>query len=371
MIIFRQALSKVSPYTPGKPIEEVKRELGLKEISKLASNEIPFEPTYIKSAVLKEISKINRYPESGCFYLRKALAKKHKVDPDRIVFGNGSDELITLTIRALVEPGDEIIIGFPTFLIYEIQGNAQSAAIVKVPLKQHKYDLASILKVITPRTRAIFIANPDNPNGTYVTNSELNSFLEGVPINIAVYLDEAYFEFGPKDFPKSQAILKRYSNVIIARTFSKAYGLAGLRVGYAITTKDIAIGLNKIREPFNINRFAQVAAIAALKNKKFLSKVINHVAKEKKYLYSELNKLKLNYIKSATNFILIDFGENTEKLNQYLLSNGIIIRQLKGWGLPNFFRVTVGLKRENKKFIDCLTKYVGTGLRACPLKLKD
>ena len=361
---FKKGLSKISPYKPGKPIEEVKRALGLAEVYKLASNEIPFAPRYIRKAVLRELENINRYPESSCFYLRKVIAQKLGISGEQIVFGNGSDEIITLVVRAFIVRGDEVIVAYPTFLIYELQAKVEGARVVRVPLRDFRYDLEAMAEKITGKTKIIFIANPDNPTGTYVNQREIAEFLKRVPKNILVYLDEAYFEFAPEDFPKSLDILKKKSNIIVTRTFSKVYGLAGLRIGYGITTKDIANVLNRIREPFNINRFSQVSALAALENKLFLKKTLSYIGKEKEYLYAELKRLGLFFIESATNFILVDFKNNTKALYEYLLKRGVIIREMGSWGFKNFFRVTVGTSRENKKFVKNLENFLNKGRKA-------
>ncbi|MDD4954553.1 MAG: histidinol-phosphate transaminase [Candidatus Omnitrophica bacterium] len=362
-MIFKKGLDKITPYEPGKPIEEVKRALGLKEVYKLASNEIPFTPDYIRKAVSKEVKNINRYPEGSSFYLRKNLALKLKVKESQLVFGNGSDELITLILRATIEDNDEVIIGYPTFLVYEIQAAVCGAKIIKVPLYNLRYDLRSMAKRVTGKTKIIFIANPDNPTGTYVNQEEVRSFLKSIPKSVLVVFDEAYFEFAPSDFPKTFDFLKKRGNIVITRTFSKVYGLAGLRIGYAVTTEKIAGVLNKIREPFNINRFAQVAALAAVKNDKFMKATRTYVLREKGYLYRELKRLNVTFGKSATNFVLIDFKKDTGRLNNYLLKKGIIVRPLTGWGLKNYFRVTAGFHKENVKFIKCLASYLDGGLK--------
>jgi len=346
---------------PGKPIEELKRTLHLKDVCKLASNEIPFYPYYIKSAVIRELKNINRYPLGDCFYLRQVLAKKLKVKEEQLVFGNGSDELIVMALRAFASGYDEIIVGFPTFLIYEMQAKVSSLNVKRVPLRDYRYDLDSIVKAITKKTRIIFIANPDNPHGTYLTHRELEIFFKKIPKNIIVFFDEAYFEFAPKkDFPKSLCFLKKRGNIVITRSFSKAYGLAGLRIGYGITSIEIADVLNKVREPFNVNRVAQVAAVEALKNKNFLKKVLVHTRKEKLFLYRELKRLGILYVESATNFILVNFKRNIKDLYKHLLKRGMIIRDMSSWGLKNFFRVTVGLHNENEAFIKYLKDYLNT-----------
>lgn len=356
--MFRKGLEKIKSYKPGKPIEEVKRSLGLKEVYKLASNEVPFSPFYIRKAVLEELKSVNRYPETDCFYLRKALARKLEVKEEQIIFGNGSDEIITFTLRAFVDKGDGVIVAYPTFLIYEIQAQIQGAKIVRVPLKNFRYDLKTITQKVNKKTKVIFIANPDNPTGTYLTHNEIEEFLGEIPRDVLVFFDEAYFEFAPRDFPMTKEFLEKRGNIIFTRTFSKVFGLAGLRIGYGISTPEIIQVLNKIREPFNINRFAQVSALAALKDNSFLEKVIYYVQKEKDYLYQSLRKLEISFVESATNFILIDFKKDTSDFYNYLLRKGIIVRELKDWGLDNFFRLTVARHKENKKFIECLKEYL-------------
>ncbi|MCF7873983.1 MAG: histidinol-phosphate transaminase [Candidatus Omnitrophica bacterium] len=356
---YRKELDKINAYKPGKPIEELKREKKLTKIHKLASNEIPFKPTYIYKAVNKELKNINRYPESSCFYLKNKLAKKLKVKTNSIVFGNGSDEIITLVLRTFIEAGDEVIVASPSFLIYEIQARIFGAKVVEVPLKKYAYHLNGIRKKITKKTKIIFIANPDNPTGTYLDQNQINNFVEKVPKNVLLFFDEAYFEFAPNDFPKTVKLLKKRKNIIVTRTFSKAYGLAGLRIGYGITNKKIADLINKVKEPFNINRIAQVAARVALENKSFVRKVINFTNKEKRYFYNQFDQLGISYINSATNFITVNFKKNTKKLYRYMLGQGMIIRELSGWGLTNHFRVTIGTHLQNQKFIKLLKDYIG------------
>ncbi len=359
MALVKQSLKKLKVYKPGKPIEELRREFKLSKVYKLASNEVPFVPEYIRASVLKEISEIHRYPEASSFYLRRELAKKLNVKPQQLVFGNGSDELIVMALRAFVSPGDEVVIASPTFLIYEIQSAVAGARIRKIPLRGYRYDLAGLAKAITKKTRIIFIANPDNPHGTYVTQREVERFLKKVPRDVLVFFDEAYFEFvDKKDYPRTLSLLKTKKNLIVTRTFSKAYGLAGMRIGYAIASTDIAQCLNAVREPFNIDRMAQVCARAALKNHRFVKKVKAHTAREKKYLYAEFDKIGLDYIPSVTNFILVNFKKDVTRLNEYLLRRGVIVRPLSGWGLPSFFRVTIGLHKENEVFIRHLKSFL-------------
>ncbi len=354
----KKNIDKVKPYKPGKPVEELKREKGLRLVYKMASNELPFSPAYVKKAVLKELKNINRYPESSCFYLRSKLARKLGVKADSLVFGNGSDELITLVLKAFIEKGDEVITAFPSFLVYQIQAQIFGAKVTKVPLKDYSYNLDEIAKKVTPKTKIIFIANPDNPTGTYLSQEKVNRFLKKIPAEVLLFFDEAYFEFAPSDFPRSLKMLKQRKNMIVTRTFSKAYGLAGLRIGYGVTDPEIAGLLNKIREPFNVNRLAQVAAEAALDNKGFVREMVKFTNREKNLIYQALDALGLFYIRSYTNFILVDLGSDTSSLYNYMLSNGVIIRELKGWGLNNLFRITIGTSTQNKKFIKLLIDYV-------------
>ena len=358
-MVIKKNLKKLKAYKPGNPIEELKRRLRLKEVYKLASNENPFIPFYIKEAVLKEITNINRYPEADCFYLRKALARKLKVKEEQLVFGNGSDEIIVMALRGFCNADSNVVVGYPTFLIYELQAKVAGLKIKRVPLTNYRYDLEGMAKAIDKKTDIVFITNPDNPHGTYLSHREIEKFLSKIPKSVLVFLDEAYFEFAPKhNFPRSLYFLSKRGNIIVSRTFSKVYGLAGLRIGYAVTTPSIADVLNKVREPFNVNRFAQVAATVALKNSSFLKKTVNYINKEKDYFYHYFERLGLEYVKSATNFILVNFKKDTQSLYEYLLKRGIIVRQLKGWGLRNYFRVTVGLHKENLAFMRHFKNYL-------------
>ncbi|MBD3245429.1 MAG: histidinol-phosphate transaminase [Candidatus Omnitrophica bacterium] len=354
----RKQLQGIKVYSPGKPVEEVKRELGLTQVYKLASNENPFPPLFLGPVFRRELKRVQQYPEAGCFYLRRALAKKHRIAQEQIVFGNGSDELIVMALRAFVSSGEEVVVAQPTFLVYEIQAAVQGARITRIPLSGFKYDLEAMSRAAGPRTKIIFVANPDNPSGTYCTHREVKKFLKMIPKNTLVFMDEAYFEFAPGDFPKTRELLKEFPNLLCTRTFSKAYGLAGLRIGYGIMSSRIAAALQKVREPFNVNRLAQAAAVEALKNKEYLKKVLTHTKKEKKYFYRQFEELGVEFIESATNFVLVNWKRDTRKVYDFLLRRGIIVRQLQGWGWNNFFRVTVGLHKENEKFIRELRRFL-------------
>lgn len=350
----------VKNYVPGKPIEEVQRELGLKNVIKLASNENCLGPSpKAVAAIKKNLNKINRYPDASSFYLKKRAAKFLGVDEDNLIFGNGSDEIIGLAVRTFVGSGDEVIIARPTFLIYEIVSQLQDADIKFVPLtKDLRHDLKAMKNAITDKTRIIFIANPDNPTGSYVTKTELNEFFKGLPEKLIVFLDEAYFEFAKysyKDYPNGLDYIDR-PGVIVSRSFSKAYGLAGLRVGYGISSPEVISYMERTREPFNVNLLAQVAAEAAIDDKAFLKKTLSHIEAEKEFIYENLRNMKLDYVESATNFIMVDVKKDCKEVFNSLLKKGVIVRDMKAWGLDSFIRVTVGSRKENKRFVEALKK---------------
>ena len=356
MKLARKHILKVNPYIPGKPIEEVKRELGLREVIKIASNENALPPPRRSIlAAKKALISLNRYPDGGCFYLKKALAGRFKLKPENIIVGNGSDEIIILALRAFLKKGDEVIIAKQTFLIYEVASQIAGAKIRYAPLTDLKYDVRKIASLITSKTKLIFIANPDNPTGTYITKKEVEYLVSRAPKNTILFFDEAYYEFARpvKDYPDTMKYLKR-KNIIITRSFSKAYGLAGLRVGYAFAKEGIIDCLNRVREPFNVNSVAQVAATAALEDEKYVSKTINLVKIGKSFLYNELDSLGLDYVPSVTNFILIKVGKDSKVIYGRLLKKGIIVREMSPWKLNSFIRVTIGTMDENRKFIRAL-----------------
>lgn len=346
----------VKPYLPGKPIDEVKRELGLKSVIKLASNETPYGPSpKVKKAMSNAARDVNRYPDGSCFYLREELAKRLGVLPSQLIFGNGSDEIIVLATRAFTGEGDEVIMARPSFLIYEIASKIAGAEIKFVPLKDFRYDLDGMERAISERTKIIFIGNPDNPAGTYVTTKQVENFLKNVRRDILVFFDEAYFEFVNKsDYPDTIRFLRNYKNVITTRTFSKMYGLAGLRIGYGIANADVVSILDRIREPFNVNSIAQAAAIACLRDRTYYEGKLKILNRERKVLYENFRKMKLPFVETATNFILLNVGRNSLEVSQKLLKKGVIIRDMGFWGLDTYIRVTIGTPQENKRFLKSL-----------------
>jgi histidinol-phosphate aminotransferase len=356
-MLARKEILKIKPYVPGKPVEEVKRELRIKgRVLKLASNENALGPSpEALRAIKRALGGINRYPDGGCFYLKKKLSRKLRLAPKNLVFGCGSDELIILTLRAFVNQGEEVIIARPTFLIYELASRIAGAKIKFVPLdKEFRYDLRAIKKAVTPKTRVVFIANPDNPAGTYVNKDEVDEFMRGLPQDLIVYFDEAYYELVEKrDFPQSLKYINS-RNVIVARTFSKAYGLSGLRIGYGIARPEIIDYMNRVREPFNVNSLAQAAALAAIDDKKHLLRTRKALREGKEYLYSNFRRMGMPYVESVTNFILVKAGSRAGIIYERLLKKGVIVRNMDAWGMKNFIRVTVGTMPENKRFISAL-----------------
>lgn len=358
--LVRKNIFNVKQYLPGKPIEEVRREFGLKDVIKLASNENCLGPSpKALNAVRKSLNDISRYPDASLFYLKAKLARALGLKEENLIFGNGSDEIIALAIKTFLNDTEEVVIAKPTFLIYEIATQAHNAKVKFVPLtKNFKYDLKEMKKAVTPNTKIVFIANPDNPTGTYVTKQELEDFLKGLPDRTIVFLDEAYFEFadyGFKDYPNGMDYLNKY-NVIVARSFSKAYGLAGLRIGYGISDPEIISYMERVREPFNVNILAQAAALAAIDDLVFLKKTLRHVEREKKFLYAAFRRMNLKYVESATNFILVDVRRDCKEAFNKLLKKGVIIRDMKVWGLDTFIRVTIGTRKENERFLKALAE---------------
>jgi histidinol-phosphate aminotransferase len=346
----------LKPYIPGKPIEEVKRELGLKSVIKLASNENPYPPSpKVLKAIATAAKDVNRYPDGSCFELRRELAKRLKVKPEQFVFGCGSDETIVLAIRAFVEPGDRVVIAKPSFLVYSLAASAAGAEVIQVPLLGLRYDLKAMKQVVNPRTKLVLIGNPDNPSGLYVTKAEVEEFLQGFPDDVLVFFDEAYFEFvNEKDYPDTLALLGSRKNIIVSRTFSKLYALAGLRIGYAVASEEVADLMNRAREPFNVTSLAQAAALAALKDPGYYRKILTVLRREREKLCQGLDKIGVEYSKGYTNFIQVKVPKDSREVSQALLRKGVIVRDMNVWGLENYIRVSIGTPSENKRFLSAL-----------------
>jgi len=355
--LIRKNIRQVKPYVSGKPIEETKRQYGLKEVVKLASNENPLGPSpKAVSAIKNTLKYLNRYPDSQGFYLKNKIAKTLKIEPNSIILGNGSDELIDVIIKTFVEDGENIITADTTFLEYEIISKVNNREIISVPLKYFKYDLASMKKAVNKKTKLVFIANPNNPTGTYVTKYELDDFISGLPNNVILVLDEAYDTFiDVDDFPCGIKYA-RLKNVIVLKTFSKAYGLAGLRIGYAVSGSEFALFMERVRQPFNVNSLAQAGALAAMDDTGFLKKTKKTVLDGKAFLYEALKKMGLSYVPSVANFILVDVETDGLGLFKEMLKYGVIVRDMDQYGLKNFIRVTIGTAKENERFVKVLKK---------------
>lgn len=355
--LVRKNIADITPYIAGKPIEETKRQLRLRDVIKLASNENPIGPSpKAVEAIKKNLSLINRYPDSSGFYLKMRLAKALNIETSNIVLGNGSDELIDIIIKTFLEEDEHIITADVTFLEYKLISSVNGRRVVTVPLKYFKYDLEAIKNKLDKKTKAIFISNPNNPTGTYVTGLELEDFMRDLPEKLLLVLDEAYDTFiDVDDFPNGLSYIQN-RNVIVLKTFSKSYGLAGLRIGYALARAEFICAMETVRQPFNVNSLAQAAAACALEDKRFLDKTRKTILEGKNYLYDCLNRLGLAYVPSVANFILIDVGKDGLTLFKALLKYGVIVRDMKQYGLKNFIRVTIGTKKENESFIKVLKK---------------
>lgn len=349
-------LQGLVPYTPGKPIEEVERELGITGVVKLASNENPLGPSPLALRALREaLPESHRYPDGGSYYLKQGLAARLGLTPGHLVLGNGCNEVLELMARAFLLPGDEVVIADPAFVIYGMQAHLQGCTTVLVPLKEWTHDLETMAKAVTPRTKMIFIGNPNNPTGTAVRPAELTAFMDALPAEAIVVIDEAYIEYVPQEMVSdSLGYVRQGRWVIVLRTFSKIYGLAGLRIGYGIAPPSMVELLNRVRAPFNVNALAQRAALAALDDEHHLvsSRKVNELGKG--YLSEELHRLGLQSPASVTNFLLVDLKRDGRAVADALLRMGVIVRPLGGAYLKTHIRVTIGTPPENERFIDAL-----------------
>jgi len=351
----------IAPYEPGKPIEELERELMISNPIKLASNENPLPPSdRVQKAIITALSSLDRYPDGSGFYLRQALAKKHGVMPDQVVLGNGSNELIELLVRSFLRPGDEAVVPHPSFVVYPMIVQAAGGVRVMVMLKDFRLDLDAMARAITPMTKIVFVANPNNPTATIVTRDEVEHFMSRVPERTIVMFDEAYIEFAMgSDFPDTLAYVKQGRKVVVLRTFSKAASLAGLRVGYGIADADAIALMNRIRQPFNVNSLAQVAALAALDDEAHILECVRMIEAGRHFLYDEFKRIGLQYVPSRANFILVDVGRNAADIYQKLLHQGVIVRPMTPFGLETAFRITVGTPEENRKLVKALRAVLG------------
>lgn len=357
----RPEIFNIKPYVPGKPIEEVKRELGLEDIIKLASNENPLGPSPLAvQAIRQMLDQLQLYPDSNCFSLKQRLASINGLDSSGVIIGNGSDELIKLISETFLNQGDEIIYAQPSFSEYEFGAKIMGANCVPVPLKNFTHDLDAMLEAVTPNTKIIYLCNPNNPTGTIVTGVKIDEFMQKLPETALVVFDEAYYEYVQDPaYESGLKYIAKGRNVVVLRTFSKIYGLASLRIGYGLTTPELADAIARVREPFNVNTVGQVGALAALNDTPHLqqSQEINNSGKA--YLYAQFKEMGLDYVPTEANFIFVDTGKNCKEVFSALLAEGVIIRTGDIFGYPEFIRVTVGTPGENERFIKSLKKVLG------------
>jgi histidinol-phosphate aminotransferase len=352
----RRGILDLKPYVPGKPIEEVQRELGLKELVKLASNENSTGPSpEALRAMEEELGNIFRYPDPSCTQVKRALAKRLGVTEEMITLANGCDNIILMIGAAFINEGDEVIMAEPTFPVYTSVTRIMGGRPIPVKLKDYTHDLEGMAKRIGPRTKVFFLCNPNNPTGTLVPKEALNRFLAHLPDHLVVILDEAYIDYiSEKDYPDGLSVLGRGLNLIALRTFSKIYGLAGLRIGFAVADGDLIGVMERVREPFPVNRVAQAAALAALGDEKHRKGVLQVNEEGKAFLYGEFDRMNVDYVPTQANFIFVDFKRDSQKVYNALLKEGMIIRPGSIWDYHTSARITIGTMDENRRFIEKL-----------------
>ncbi|MDP6980321.1 MAG: histidinol-phosphate transaminase [Myxococcota bacterium] len=350
----------LAPYQPGKPMEELERELGIDSSIKLASNENPLGPSpKAIEAVRAEIEAVNRYPDGACFELRAKLAGRLGVDEDQLVFGCGADEILELIVKTFLAPGDEVVMPWPSFAMYPIVVQGMGGKVVQVPLRDDfGHDLDAMREAITERTKVVFVCNPNNPTGGSIGAAGFDAFVEALPEDVVLAVDEAYFEFARRsDFPDSVGWLAKRPATLVLRTFSKYLGLAGLRIGYGIGSPELVGFMERARHPFNVNRLAEAAAVAAIDDEEHIRRTLEINANGIDYLTRELESMGIAVEPTDTNFVLAKIGAN---VFDDLLKQGVIVRPMAGFGLPEHVRITVGLPEENERLVKAL-RDVGVG----------
>jgi len=352
-------IRELAPYQPGKPVETLARELGIEGAIKLASNESPIGPSpRAVEAVRAALDGVHRYPDGSCSELRAALAERFEVEPEQLVFGCGADELLELVAKCFLGPGDEVVYAWPSFAMYPIVATGMGATPVAVPLDAElRHDLDALGAAITDRTQVVFVCNPNNPTGTSVGAEAFERFVDALPEHVVLVVDEAYREFARRpDFPDALAAVRTRPATLVMRTFSKLYGLAGLRVGFGVGGAELVDYLNRARHPFNVNRLAEVAALAALDDREHAERSLRVNAEGAAFLTRELEALGLEVWPTDANFLLVRSGEGwAERLER----EGVIVRPLAGFGMPDCIRVTIGLPEENERLIKALTRLRG------------
>jgi len=350
------AILSIAPYVPGKPMAALERELGVVNAIKLASNENPIGSSPLALEALQAaLGGLNRYPDGGGYDLVHKLSEKLGVPPEKIVIGAGSDDIIGMLTRALLMPGDQAVLPKPSFLMYDIMVRSASSDPVYVPLKSLAIDLKEMAASISSKTRMVFLTNPNNPTGTTITKNAFERFLQSIPEDVVVVVDEAYIEFvRNSDCVQGIAYIQEERPVVVLRTFSKAYGLAGLRVGYGIMPEAIAMLLHRVRQPFNVNTLAQTAATAALDDREFLGQTLKGVHEGIDYIEQRLDDLNIRHFPTQANFLLIDVEDSADLIYKRLLGKGVIVRSMTAYGFPRYIRVSVGLPDENQRFVGAL-----------------
>ncbi|HNX29699.1 MAG TPA: histidinol-phosphate transaminase [Syntrophomonadaceae bacterium] len=352
----RREIFELKEYVPGKPVEEVERELGISGVIKMASNENPLGASPMAVEAIKaNLDRVHYYPDSNCYYLKEKIAASFGIDAASILIGNGSDELLRLIAETFLNRDDEVIIADPTFSEYEFTVSVMGAKCIMVQLKDYSHDLNAILKAVSEKTKIIYLCNPNNPSGTIFEQAAIEAFMQKVPRDILIIFDEAYGEYADKEkFVSGLKYLKQKSNVIILKTFSKIYGLASLRIGYGLTSPEIASAVKRVFEPFNVNMMAQVAALAALDDALHVQKSLQVNSRGKEYLYAAFTAMGLDYVPTQSNFILVDTGRDCREVFESMQQNGVIIRPCDSFGYKNHIRVTIGTDDQNQRFIAAL-----------------
>jgi histidinol-phosphate aminotransferase len=358
----KKTIRDLIPYPPGKPIEELTREYGIKSVIKLASNENPLGPSpEALKAIRKGLSQLHRYPDGSGFYLKEALSRHFGVAAEQILLGNGSNEIIELALRTFVSPGEEVISPSPSFLVYGTTVQAVGGKNILVPLKRLTVDLEAMGDRLSPKTRMIIVNNPNNPTGTIIKRRAWERFLKSVPPEVLVLLDEAYIDFvDDPDCPDGLEYLSSEKPLLVLRTFSKAYGLAGLRLGIGLTRADLADYINRVRQPFNVNSLAQAGALGALRDKGFYEKTRTLVREGKDVLEKGLKQLGLTVQPSQANFLLIRVPQKAQQVFEAMLYKGVIIRSMKSYGMEDYIRINVGLPEENRIFLKALKEVLAS-----------
>ncbi|MFK8795408.1 histidinol-phosphate transaminase [Planococcus plakortidis] len=356
----RKTLDQIQPYSPGKPIWEVQEELGLERVIKLASNENPLGPSKKAVAAIEQgVLGLNRYPDADASDLKMAIAKEHGVEKNQVIPTNGADELITLISEAFLEQGDEIVVPDPSFSEYDFGAHIMGAKVVKVPFAQDfAFDVDAMIAAVTDKTKIIYICSPNNPTGTYMKKQDVQKLLDAVGDTLVVF-DAAYSHYADaEDYTDGTEFIRQGYPLLTLKTFSKIYGIAGVRVGFGIAADSIITSILKVKEPFNVNTLAQLAATAAVTDHEHVAQSREANSRGREFLYEAFEELGLPYTKSMANFVLVKLGENGETLYQDLMKKGVIVRYGKGWGLPEYVRVSVGTEEENEFFVQALRELI-------------